>query len=393
MFCANFIILFQLFIILLPFFLIGCGSSHPSQLPHCTATMSTLQIIRNDSVCWSNAGVTPDFIPSSERNNIDTLYDVGKLQEQLNQLSASGGGKLVVPKDTFTIETTVSIPSDVALVGISREESVFAITMKETFDNSRHWMKPQGNAAAFLMERVTNASIENLTIIYWAVDFPPLDFDEYDHDWVREVFHGNDSETADLYVNSVWLEWAENCKITHCNILQAGNDPVRVRYSRHITLSHNFVDRAYNKGGGGAGYYNLIHSHFCLLYKETVKRIRHLGIHKSSSYNVVFDCDLQTDVNFHNADRGHNLIENNRIMIPVWHSWRPFGIGDRRQHGPPGPHNLLFRNKNDYKNRGPQLDKDKIYFMRDHFADGDRGETNFIETDYARYFPDGIYPF
>jgi hypothetical protein len=263
--------------------------------------------------------------------------------------------------------------------------------MKETSEKSKHSLKPTGNAAAFLLENVTNASIENLTIIYSAVDFEPNDFDSYNHEWVRDVFHGSDSLTANLYVTSIWLENADNCMITHCNILQAGNDPIRIRHSHHITLSHNLVDRAYNKGGGGAGYYNLIHSHHCLLYGETVRRIRHLSIHKGSSYNVVVNCNLQTDINFHNGDCGHNLIENNRIMIPNWHSWRPFGAGDYRQHKPPGPNNILFRNETDYKNRGPVIDKNKLYIVRDQFPDRQKKESLLIETDLGQYFPNSIY--
>jgi len=374
-------------------FIIFCACQNHSSgvMQSAKCELSDLEVIKSDSICWSKAGVTESFIPSSERNNSDTLYDVALLQEQLNRLSDSGGGKLIVSKGNFEIHKTVRIPSDVSLVGVSRDASIFEIKMKEVFEKSRHHMAPQGNSAAFLFDKVSNASIENLTITYKAVDFEPLDFDTYDHEWVRDVFHGHDSRTDSLFVTSVWFERSENCKISHCNILQAGNDPVRIRLSKHVTCSHNFVDRAFNKGGRGAGYYNLIHSHYCLLFKETVARIRHLSIHKSSSYNVVYGCDLETDVNFHNGDRGHNLIENNRIMIPNWHSWRPFGIGDAAQHEPPGPYNILYRNETDYKNRGPVADPEILYIVLDHFPDRNLDEKLLNETDYAANFENGIF--
>ncbi len=364
-------------------------SSDVRQSAYCE--LSDLEMIKNDSICWNTAGVLETFIPSAERENTDTLHDIGFMQEQLNHLSESGGGKLIVPQGNYEIHETVRIPSDVSIVGLSRDLSVFEIKMKEVFEKSKHHMPPQGNSAAFLFEQVSNASLENLTIIYKAVDFEPLDFETYDHEWVREVFHGNDPRTDSLFVTSVWIERSENCKISYCNILQAGNDPVRIRLSKHITCSHNFVDRAYNKGGRGAGYYNLIHSHYCLLYKETVARLRHLSIHKASSYNVVYGCDLETDVNFHNGDRGHNLIENNRIMIPNWHSWRPFGTGSSSQHEPPGPFNILFRNQTDFKNRGPVADPEALYIFTDRFPNKDFGEELFNETTYAKEFPNGIF--
>lgn len=355
------------------------------------ATRSDLEIIRRDSVLWSQAGITNNFIPSADRKQTDTLRDVTNLQKQLDSLSDRGGGRLVVPAGSFEITRTVMIPSDVAIVGMDRNTSVFEINMKETFENSGYDKVLSTNAAAFLFYQTENASIENLTILYHAVNFEPLDFDDPNHEWVRAVFHERDPRTDSLFVVSVWFQEAENCLLTNCNILQSGTDPVRIRNSKHITCSHNIIDRAYNKGGRGAGYYNISHSHHCLIYKETVGRIRHLAIQNNSSYNVVYGCDLQTDVNFHNGDKGHNLIEYNNIMIPVWHSWHPFSFGVPGQHQPPGPYNVIYRNRTDYKNRGPQIDKDTLYFLADIFPDSKEGESRFIATPHAEDFPDGIY--
>jgi parallel beta-helix repeat protein len=341
--------------------------------------------------CWNTAGTTANFTPTALRIITDTLRDVSTIQNQLNMLAHAGGGRLLVPEGRFEIHQTIRIPSNVSLIGLSREGSILEIKMMEDFEKSRHWMKPQGNAAAILLEGVNNASVENLTLIYNPVDFEPLDFDTYDHEWVRAVFHEDDSRTSRLFVTSIWLERAENCLISNCNILQAGNDPIRLRYSKHITLSHNLVDRAFNKGNGGAGYYNLIHSHYCLIYKETIRRIRHFSIHKGSSYNVVYGCDFQTDINFHNGDRGNNLIENNDINIPHWHSWQPFGTGDPSKHEPPGPNNVLYRNRVDYKGRGYDMDETVLYMMPDYYPDRSMGQTKFIVTDLADSFSHGIY--
>ncbi len=359
--------------------------------PAVSAVLSDLEIIRRDSVLWSRAGITESFIPSADRKHTDTLRAVANMQKQLNSLSERGGGRLVVPPGRFEITRTVMIPSDVAIVGVDRDASIFEINMKETFENSGRVEMPGSGAAAFLFYQSRNASLENLTIRYVAADFEPFDFDDYNHDWVRAVFHEHDPRTDSLFVVSVWFQEAENCLLTKCTILQSGTDPVRIRFSQHITCSYNFIDRAYNKGGGGAGYYNISNSHHCLVYKETVRRIRHLAIQNNSSYNVVYGCDLQTDVNFHNGDSGHNLVENNDILIPVWHSWRPFSFGVPGQHQPPGPYNVIFRNRTDYKNSGPQVDKEALYFLADFFPDSEQGESRFIATPYAENFPDGVY--
>lgn len=357
----------------------------------CTCDLTELEIIRNDSICWNRAGANLEVFSSELGDNIDTLSCGHQIQDELDKLAKKGGGSLIVPPGRYIIKQPVMIPSGISVVGVSRDSTVFEIRMTEKFEKSKHWMKPKGNSAAFLFDGVRNASLENATLIYKAVDFEPLDFDSYDHEWDNRVFHEMDPKTEDLFVTSVWFENAENCVLTHCNILKSGNDPVRIRNSRHITCSFNFIDQAYNKGSGGAGYYNLINSRYCLLFRETIRRIRHLSIHKRSSYNVVHGCDLQVDVNFHSGDLGHNLVENNLINIPVWHSWRTIGTGAASMHHAPGPYNVLFNNKTDYKNTGPELDPDKLFFMCDYFPDSSLGLEKFVETEYASFFPEGIF--
>ena len=44
-----------------------------------------------------------------------------------------------------------------------------------------------------------------------------------------------------------------------------------------------------------------------------------------------------------------------KMRFPVWHSWHPFQLGASSQHNAPGPGNLLYNNKSDYKNRGPEF--------------------------------------
>jgi hypothetical protein len=353
--------------------------------------LSPLEVIRRDSVRWSKAGVTADFLHWEKRLVGDTLSDISLINRQLGDIALRGGGTLLIPRGRYELHEVVRIPSGVSLVGLCRDSSIIEIKLREVFEPSRHGMPPMGNSAAFLFEGSVNASIENLTLIYNPVNFEPLDFEDYHHPWVKEVFHVDDPRATDLFVTTIWFENARNCMASRCNILQAGNDPIRIQNSQHITCCHNLVDRAFNKAAGGAGYYNIMESSDCLIYKETVRRIRHLSIHYGSSYNVIFDCDLQADVNFHNGDKGHNLIENNRIFIPNWHSWRCFGTGSPTLHKPPGSFNVLFRNQTDYKGTGPEVDAEILYFMSDFFPSKEKGESKFQTTPYASEFTEGIF--
>lgn len=346
---------------------------------------------RRDSILWNRAGITTNFIPSSQRLVSDTLTNMSQIQKQLTALSASGGGKLIIPEGIFELVEAIRIPSNVSIVGTSRETSIIQIKLREQFEKSKHGLAPEGNVASFIFDHCLNSSIENLTLVYNPVDFEPMDFNQYDHEWVGEVFNSTDERIKDLFVTTIWFENASNCLLNNTNILQAGNDPVRIQYSNHITCANNFIDRAYNKSDGGAGYYNLMYSDSCLLFREKVRRIRHLCIHRQSSYNVVYGCELEVDVNFHNGDSGHNLIENNSIRIPTWHGWHCFSTGVPSMHQPPGPSNVLYRNSTDYKGSGQECDPTKLYLMEDHYTDPSKGQERLRATGMEKDFPNGIF--
>ena len=84
----------------------------------CTCDLSDLEILQNDSICWSRAGTTEGFVHWSERIFKDTLRDVKLLQSQLDRLGEAGGGTLIVPEGNFIINEIVRIPSNVSLVKI-----------------------------------------------------------------------------------------------------------------------------------------------------------------------------------------------------------------------------------------------------------------------------------
>jgi hypothetical protein len=110
-------------------------------------------------------------------------------------------------------------------------------------------------------------------------------------------------------------------------ISRIGTHPVMLDGAEPCTLRDNLVERAYNKGGGGRGYYYLWQATHNLLFNETVRDIRHLNFSNGSDYNVFFNLRLEVDLNPHNRRLRHNLFEGIRSEIPEGHRW---GKGDRR---------------------------------------------------------------
>ena len=195
--------------------------------------------------------------------------------------------------------------------------------------------------------------------------------------WDKDVFHTPELRDTTLFVESIWFENSKNCWVRNCNILWAGSDPIRITNSEHITCTGNFIDRSYNKCDGGMGYYNIINSKYVLVYYEHIKRIRHFAIQNGSMYNVVMNNYLEVDINFHDGDGGYNLIEQNTIHIPQWHSWHCFQRGDPRQHQVPGKFNILFRNVAHYKNGSFEFSNpDAVYEINSTWGGKNALETN-----------------
>jgi hypothetical protein len=91
-------------------------------------------------------------------------------------------------------------------------------------------------------------------------------------------------------------------------------------------------------------------------------------------YNVVLGGDFTTDLNFHHADDGDNLIEGASINTPVWHSWNAVARGAPGQHLPPGRGNLLFnvtassKGVPGFTRQGPVAEPGVVYEVAATFA-------------------------
>lgn len=288
---------------------------------------------------WAKAGVE-DGIPSTTNLKIvKRITPKANLQKAIDKVAKQGGILLLLPGE-YIISTPIQLRSGVVLRGIRKESVLLSVKIHGNFVRKSN--KPR--QAALFLNNVVGTGIENLTMKYTGVNFEPNDRDSFNSPWEISVYHKPESRDTTLFVEHIWMNQSKNCWVQDCNLLWAGSDPIRITSSEHITCRRNFVDRSYNKNDGGMGYYNIINSQYVLICNEKIKRIRHLAIHQGSKYNVIIHNELEVDINFHDGDGGYNLIEQNHVIIPIWHSWSPVMRGDLSQHKSPGEGNLLFNN-------------------------------------------------
>lgn len=332
---------------------------------------------------WAKAGVEGG-IPSADKIQIKKMVTANDdLEKEISRISNSGGGKLLLSNGDYMIKKTLHVPSNVILRGESRDHVRLLVDI-----HGYHFKTGKLLTAAISLDGVERAGIENLTIRYITPDFEPVDKQHIYEPWDRAVFHEHEMRDTTLFVEMVWINNSRNCWIDNCQILWSGSDAIRINNSEHITCRRNYIDRSYNKCDGGMGYYNIMRSKYILCCYEKVRRIRHFAIHVESKYCVAVHNDFEVDINFHSGDDGYNLIEENRVIIPVWHSWHCFQLGDPGQHKPAGKWNVLYNNMTYHKLNGPEHSKpNTVYLMNDIF-----GKERVLESDLKQPAGNTFYP-
>lgn len=298
---------------------------------------------------WVKAGVEGGIPPAASLKVVAKAKPGDNLQLLIDK-AARKGGVVLLQKGEYIIDKTLNMRSGVVLRGESAASVKLNVIMKGDFKRGMG-----ARTAAIKLNGIQRSGLEQLTIQYKAVDFEPNDRNSFDAPWEVEVFHRREMRDSSLFVEQVWIDQSRNCWVQDCRILWAGNDPIRITLSDHITCRRNYIDRCYNKCDGGMGYYHMTNCRYVLVANDTVRRIRHFAIQNHSKYNVVINNYFEVDINFHNGDDGHNLIQGNTVRIPEWHSWNPVARGVPGQHLPPGKGNILVNNV--FVNKGGQ----KVY--------------------------------
>ena len=102
---------------------------------------------------------------------------------------------------------------------------------------------------------------------------------------------------------------------------------ITIQEGTHITIRNTRIQGAFQKGGQGNGYGINCYGDHVLMVECTVKKVRHWAIQQGAKYCVVYNCHSEVDMNFHQGDKGLNLIENCKIHIPFHHSWDCYQTG------------------------------------------------------------------
>ncbi|MEL6640928.1 MAG: glycosyl hydrolase family 28-related protein, partial [Pseudomonadota bacterium] len=235
---------------------------------------------------WNAAG-KPGGIP--DVSVVRTVAPGEDIQAAIDAVHAAGGGAVLLEEGTHRVSQSINLKSNVVLRGEDRDKTVIESTIRSNDGDS-----------TIEMDNVTNGGVENLTLEYVVPGYTP------DPHAYTNTPGGNDDniDTGHIYLTSS----TKHSWVKDVTALNAGSDPIVVD-GHYNTLTGNYVEGAYMKGGGGNGYYRVRGDHN-LFENETVIDIRHFAIMDTADHNVIVDSYFETDINFHSGDSGSNLVEN-----------------------------------------------------------------------------------
>ncbi|WP_375324220.1 hypothetical protein [Flagellimonas sp. GZD32] len=315
-----------------------------------------------------------------------TITPRDNIQTAIDQVYSQGGGTIILTPGTYSVTSTINMRSNVVLRGTSEDEVII----------ESHLRAPSGwnnKKNTFLFEDTSYSGLEHLTILFKVDGLEPRDRPSLvDGGWCSDCYTNDPDGYDDLHVRQVYFSGSStNNWISHSRILKSGNDPISVS-GDHNTIRNTIIDQAYNKGGGGNGYVLITGDHN-LFVNNTVKRIRHISIERGAEYNVIFKNYIEVDINFHDGDDGNNLIEQNEINIPSWHSWPVIETGRATYgHASPGAENIIVNNIADdlrlnQLNTGELYSKSNTIFTLEGFNPDGVVETNWSMPTCNTFYP------
>ncbi|MEP3386596.1 MAG: T9SS type A sorting domain-containing protein [Reichenbachiella sp.] len=319
---------------------------------------------------WITAGVVGGIPPLSEyplRKTVSPMAGV-ELRAAIQEVADAGKGHLLMLDGIYTIDATITIPSNVRLVGESKEGTILRVVIRGS------------DAVAFQFTGAQYAGIENLTIEgYYNGEIPP--------DFTMS------NNRTDFVVSSVYFPSnSENCWIQNCNILNSGNHAITSWNCNNITIRDCYIERSWNKGEGGRGYIQISGDHM-LFYNNVVKKMRHLVIQRSGSFsNVFYKNYMEQDFNFHDSDNGNNLVEQNITRLPAglgssWHAMMgPWSI----QHNISVSDNFIFLNDAIENNNGGSAafsDNSVVYLGARDYESGNPFVTTSVLPSGGTFYP------
>lgn len=337
--------------------LIQIGFANQFGTPSCTIRSECLDTNHPTINEWVKAGVEGGIPQITKITKI--IDDIANLQDAINTI---GSGVILIKEGDYSLTKTITLKKDVVLRGEDRDKVIF---------HSKLTGESGSKSEAFLIpESASGVGFENFTILYDVTDNDPVERTSLTDGWYcAECFANDPYGLTNLYSRGIKIESSNNWFL-NINILRSGSDPLFTTWdAHHNTFKNILVDQAYNKGGGGNGYFDL-RGDYNLVTGSTFKRIRHFAIQQNAQYNVVIDNHFEVDINFHNGDDGYNLIEGNVLERPSWHSWGSFASGGETYgHSKPGENNTIYKNSDwDYKTKESFFSDSSIVYLFDDFT-------------------------
>jgi hypothetical protein len=247
-------------------------------------------------------------------------------QAALAAAEAETSRVVLLTPGTYLLPARLDLASGVILRGEDPERVILEVTQRV----AQRWER---ELVGLRMLECRRAGLEDLTVVHPAVR-------DLDPKMYRNLANDH-QEIADLHVGHLFIGLSEDCWVQNCRLLYSGTDPVVVNNSRHITLRDNQVKWCFNKGGGGNGYYLIHKSQQVLCFNEEIEGLRHVVIQTQSLGNVLLDCRITGDFNYHAGDGGGNLVEGCVIRRPKGHYWGPIGFWKT----PRGEGNIFWNNE------------------------------------------------
>ncbi len=124
-------------------------------------------------------------------------------------------------------------------------------------------------------------------------------------------------------VDSIRVEWGAFIKIENVRILMSGRHPLALENSYRVEIDGFEALGSWNKGGGGNGYVRISKTRKSTIRNCSIKGIRHFTFQWASSENLVEDCYLEVDINFHGGYTRFNEVRRVHIKLPKEHPWAP----------------------------------------------------------------------
>ena len=166
-------------------------------------------------------------------------------------------------------------------------------------------------------------------------------------------------------LHGIVFKWAAHSWVRNVQIEMAGSHPIVTEVAKNLRVERVQLRGSWNKGKGGNGYFRGSRVWDSVFGCNVSRGLRHFTLQWSSSGNVVYGNDFDSDLNLHGGWERHNLFEANVVHVPFEHAsgrctvncgseppdegtWFPiwWGAGAKAGNwsGATGPQNVFFRN-------------------------------------------------